>query len=115
MKGRLKYMDETWMAEYDYQLGQNVIQRKRVPLHQDFTKDLTINNENKEIYFKIQNDFAVITTPEIKEEEPKKEIKKERSSDKEHLEFIYARLRHVYHENENIDYMLRFKKIIDKI
>lgn len=38
---------------------------------------------------------------------------KEVNRDKEHLEFIYARLLHVYHENENFDYMIRLKKIID--
>ena len=39
--------------------------------------------------------------------------KGELKRDKEHLEFIYARLIHVYHENENIDFMIRLKKIID--
>ena len=39
--------------------------------------------------------------------------KTERNKDKEHLEFIYARLRHVYHEPENIDFMIKLKKIID--
>jgi len=39
--------------------------------------------------------------------------KEERNKDKEHLEFIYARLVHVYHEQENIDFMIKFKKIID--
>ena len=39
--------------------------------------------------------------------------KGELKRDKEHLEFIYARLIHVYHENENIDFMIKFKKIID--
>jgi len=39
--------------------------------------------------------------------------KKELKKDKQHLEFIYARLRHVYHESENIDFMIKFKQIID--
>jgi len=39
--------------------------------------------------------------------------KSERNKDKEHLEFIYARLIHVYQEQENIDFMIKFKKIID--
>jgi hypothetical protein len=39
--------------------------------------------------------------------------KGEPNRDKEHLEFIYARLAHVYHENENIDFMIKFKQIID--
>jgi hypothetical protein len=39
--------------------------------------------------------------------------KTERNKDKEHLEFIYARLRHVYHEQENIDFMIKLKQIID--
>ena len=39
--------------------------------------------------------------------------KAEPNRDKEHLEFIYARLIHVYHEQENIDFMIKFKKIID--
>ncbi len=34
--------------------------------------------------------------------------------DAEHLQFIYDRLRFVYNENPNIDYMIRLKKIIDK-
>ena len=39
--------------------------------------------------------------------------KVEPNKDKEHLEFIYARLVHVYHEQENIDFMIKLKKIID--
>lgn len=39
--------------------------------------------------------------------------KVEPNKDKEHLEFIYARLRHVYHEPENIDFMIKLKQIID--
>jgi len=39
--------------------------------------------------------------------------KAERNKDKEHLEFIYARLVHVYHEQDNIDFMIKFKQIID--
>lgn len=39
--------------------------------------------------------------------------KVEPNKDKQHLEFIYARLRHVYHESENIDFMIKFKQIID--
>jgi hypothetical protein len=39
--------------------------------------------------------------------------KGESNRDKEHLEFIYARLIHVYQEQENIDFMIKFKKIID--
>lgn len=36
------------------------------------------------------------------------------NGDKEHLEFIYGRLIEVYQERDNVDYMIRFKKIIDK-
>lgn len=39
--------------------------------------------------------------------------KVEPNRDKEHLEFIYARLVHVYHEQENIDFMIKLKQIID--
>lgn len=39
--------------------------------------------------------------------------KAELNRDKEHLEFIYARLVHVYHEQENIDFMIKLKQIID--
>ena len=39
--------------------------------------------------------------------------KGEPNKDKEHLEFIYARLIHVYHENENMDFMIKFKQIIN--
>lgn len=39
--------------------------------------------------------------------------KRELKKDKQHLEFIYARLRHVYHEPENIDFMIKLKQIID--
>ena len=35
------------------------------------------------------------------------------NADKEHLEFIYGRLINVHKENENVDYILRLKKIID--
>lgn len=41
-------------------------------------------------------------------------LEKEKTNrNKEHLEFIYARLRHVYHEPENIDFMIKLKQIID--
>lgn len=33
----------------------------------------------------------------------------------EHLNFIYNRLKNVYNENENIDYMITFKNIIDNL
>lgn len=36
-------------------------------------------------------------------------------NNKTHLEFIYNRLKNVYNENENIDYMLKFKNIIDDL
>lgn len=39
--------------------------------------------------------------------------KVEPNRDKEHLEFIYARLINVYHEQENIDFMIKLKQIID--
>ena len=35
------------------------------------------------------------------------------ATDKQFLSWIYDRLVFVYHENENYDYMHRFKKIID--
>ena len=38
----------------------------------------------------------------------------EPTRDKEHLQFIYARLVNVYHEPENIDFMIKFKNIIEK-
>jgi len=37
------------------------------------------------------------------------------TKDSEHLEWIYARLIVVYGENEHVDYMARFKKIINTI
>ena len=40
--------------------------------------------------------------------------KVESNGDKEHLEFIYGRLIEIYQEKDNVDYMIRFKKIIDK-
>ncbi len=36
------------------------------------------------------------------------------NGDKEHLESIYGRLIEIYQERDNVDYMIRFKKIIDK-
>ena len=36
-------------------------------------------------------------------------------SNKRHLEYIYTRLVNVYDESENIDYMIRFKEIIDDL
>jgi hypothetical protein len=35
------------------------------------------------------------------------------SKTKEHLDFIYNRMLEVHGENENVDYMLKFKSIID--
>jgi hypothetical protein len=35
------------------------------------------------------------------------------SNDQKHLEWIYDRLIHVYSESPNVDYMLRFRGIID--
>jgi len=35
--------------------------------------------------------------------------------DKEFLQWIYERLLYVYHENENVDYMHRLKKIIESV
>jgi hypothetical protein len=34
---------------------------------------------------------------------------------REHLQFIYNRLVNVYGENPNVDYMMRFKEILDEI
>ncbi len=39
----------------------------------------------------------------------------DKTKDSNHLRWIYNRLRYRYNEPENIDYMLRFKKIIKKI
>lgn len=33
----------------------------------------------------------------------------------DHLKFIYDRLIHVYNENKNVDFMHRFKQIIDEV
>jgi len=35
--------------------------------------------------------------------------------DKEHLEWIYKRLIHVHEENERVDYMIKFSKILKKL
>lgn len=37
------------------------------------------------------------------------------TTDKEHLDFIYDRLTFMYLENPSVDYMLRFRKIIDNM
>ena len=37
------------------------------------------------------------------------------TTDKEHLDFIYHRLAFMHLENPNVDYMLRFRKIIDNM
>jgi len=37
------------------------------------------------------------------------------ADDKQFLSWVYERLVYVYHENENYDYMIHFKKIIDTI
>ena len=37
------------------------------------------------------------------------------TTDKEHLDFIYHRLAFMHLENSNVDYMLRFRKIIDNM
>jgi hypothetical protein len=36
-------------------------------------------------------------------------------SDKEFLNWIYERMIYVHGENKNVDYMLTFKKLIDKM
>jgi hypothetical protein len=36
-------------------------------------------------------------------------------SDVNHLRWTYNRLKHIHKENENYDYMIRLKKIIDKL
>ena len=37
------------------------------------------------------------------------------STDKEHLQWIYLRMTNKHAENPNVDYMIRFKKIIDDL
>jgi hypothetical protein len=32
-----------------------------------------------------------------------------------HLEWIYERMRHVHGENENVDYMIRFREILEQL
>jgi hypothetical protein len=32
-----------------------------------------------------------------------------------YLEWLYLRMKHVYNENENYDYMIRFREIIDEL
>jgi len=36
-------------------------------------------------------------------------------SNVEHLEWVYGRMKNVHGENENLDYMIRFKSIIDDL
>ncbi len=36
------------------------------------------------------------------------------ATDKEHLQFIHDRIIEVYGENENVDFLIRMRKIIDK-
>ena len=36
-------------------------------------------------------------------------------NDLKHLDWIYLRLKHVHNENENLDYMIKFKSIIDSM
>ena len=38
-----------------------------------------------------------------------------KSSDKEHLQWMYSRMRLVHGEKKNLDYMKRFKEIIDNL
>ena len=42
-------------------------------------------------------------------------LREQKKREKEHLTFIYWRLVHMYAEKENIDYMIKFKSIIDKL
>jgi hypothetical protein len=51
---------------------------------------------------------------ERKKTTPAPQGSKLRTDDKRCLEFIYNRLINVYNENSNYDYMINFKKIIDK-
>jgi len=41
--------------------------------------------------------------------------KKDNSGDKQHLQFIYNTLIGFYNESEDVDYMIKFKEIIDKL
>jgi hypothetical protein len=38
-----------------------------------------------------------------------------KTTNKQHLEFLYQRLINVHGENPNYDYMLRMREIIDKL
>lgn len=57
---------------------------------------------------------AELQTPAKPKIAPAPQILKDRMDNKRHLQFIYDRLRFVYGENKNIDYMRKFKEIIDK-
>lgn len=35
--------------------------------------------------------------------------------DIKHLDWVYLRMKHVHGEDENLDYMIKFKKILDKL
>ena len=48
-------------------------------------------------------DGRVFTPPQMEEKDLK------------HLEWVYLRMKHVHNENENVDYMIRFKEILDNI
>ncbi len=61
---------------------------------------------------KLYHDLAVEKTETIRTLEQQLSICKE---GKRHLEFIYGRLKQKHGESENIDYMIRFKEIIDNI
>jgi hypothetical protein len=42
-------------------------------------------------------------------------LKKEQDNITTHLEWIYDRMKNVHNENENYDYMIKFREIIDDL
>jgi hypothetical protein len=42
-------------------------------------------------------------------------LKKEQDDITTHLEWIYDRMKNVHNENENYDYMIKFREIIDDL
>ncbi len=60
---------------------------------------------------------SVVVEVAVRKSAPPPPIKRTFSitiEDKKHLQFIYNRMANFHLENQNYDYMLRFKEIIDK-
>lgn len=85
-----------------------------------FMADHDFNDYNDSMYIKVGGDgdngeqlmYLMDTFFEMMDIKYKKLIE---DNDIKHLEWIYKRMRDGYNENENYDYMIKFREIINKL